>query len=137
MDKLLNLGLMVVSEMQAAERRRSAGPRTTTTSAICMAAAVVFIAGGLGCAVVAFWIYLAAAYGALTAAVGTAIALVVTGLILFAVSRSARQTPAAPAAGSSVAEDLLSDLTRAFQNNKGPALLAALIAGIVAGNQSK
>jgi hypothetical protein len=102
-----------------------------------MAAAIVFVAGGLGCAVAAFWIYLATTYSTLTAAVGTAIALVVTGIILIAISRGARRDPVAPAAGSTLPEDLLSDLTRAFQHNKGPALLAALIAGIVAGNQSK
>jgi len=137
MDKVLNLALMVLSEMQTAERRRDIGPRTTRASAACMVLAAIMIVAAIGCAVAAVWIYLAFTYSALAAAVGTAVALGAAAGLLVVLSKSAREERAVQSAKPSIGDDLMSDLTKTFQHNKGAALLAALLAGVAAGNQTK
>lgn len=133
MDKLLNLILVILSDVIPSEHRAT-NTRRVTTAAACAALSAVALIAALGCATAAIWIYLAAAYGPLGGALGcTATLLVVSGALVL-VARGQFQDELRTTKGStSLGEELTKELHKIFLRHKGSALLTALIAGFAAG----
>jgi hypothetical protein len=138
MEGLVKLALMVLSEMQAANRIR-AGATRTTAAAACFAFAVIAGTAAVGCGVAAVWIYLIPEVGPVTAAFLSGALLLVIALILVAVARNlvTNNAPTRPAPADGTADALLGDIQGLFQRHKAPSLLAALLAGLAAGSSRR
>jgi hypothetical protein len=133
MDNLLNLALFVLSDVLPAQRKPS-NTRRVTTAAILAAFAAVALVAGLGCAVAALWIYLAAMYGALGGAIGSTAVLLILSGALVVIARNQFRDQEKPATGKvSLGEELGAELQLLFTRHKGSALLSALLAGLAAG----
>jgi hypothetical protein len=134
--------VLAVAEGRAAQSVRRIAERVAYVAAYVAVGACCAI-GMLGCLVAALWIYARAHVGAVGAPLIVAAALAVVGFAVFALLRyGARARRAPPDAGLSQAALLaevagleeLSDLVRA---QKGPMLMAALVAGLMAGRNNR
>jgi hypothetical protein len=138
MDTLSNLVLMVLSELHGVPERRYAGARRLVVAAAFTALAVVVAAGAFGCAVAAFWIYLASIFGPLGAAVGSTVMLFFVSIVLILLAGFFLQDGQRPnSAKDAVGDDLRREIHRGLESNKGAVLLAAFIAGIAAGSSTR
>jgi len=134
MDTLLTLAVMVLRELQAAsERRFSSGRRGK--AALCLAIALVAMAGALGCIVAALWLYLEPLVGPPGAAFGSAVALFVLGIIMILSGRGLLRDDTRETSNDRLApEEIIAEVRRNFGQHKGMAVLAAVVAGFLAGN---
>jgi hypothetical protein len=135
-DGLLRLATMAA----AASGKAGSMGRTTgrvTAAALCasLAAASVIAAGG--CAAAALWLFaiphVGAAGAPLVAAGGLLVFCVILILVVRGILRYRQSAPRSAAAPGLRLEDAL----RLFSENKGTVLLAALVAGLVAGNSGR
>jgi hypothetical protein len=108
-----------------------------TAAAVCASLAGVSAIAAGGCTAVALWRYAIPYVGAVGAPLVAAGGLLVLGLVFMTAARSilhygrrALRATAAPALR-------LEDTLRVFRDNKGMVLLAALVAGLAAGNSSR
>ena len=99
-------------------------------AALCAAAAV-------GCAIAAFWIYLVPLIGPVGAPLVVAGVFLVLCLILLAVARSVLRSRKPLRVKIDGAEIEIGDVERLIQGHKGTALLIAVVAGLIAGNQAR
>src|SRR5579871_6113533 len=82
MDTLSRLVVMALSELPGVPERRSTSLHRIIAATAFAVLAVVAAASALGCAVAAFWIYLASAFGPLGAAIGSTAMLFFISVIL-------------------------------------------------------
>jgi hypothetical protein len=132
------MGELIKLVLAAAE---GSSNRPASTCVAC--AAVGTVAGTLcaiaavACGLAALWIYVLPHTGAVGAPLvvgGVLVALCLAMLMLVRYGLAPRQAPG-PAAGSPAL--LLADMTRLVRDNKAPVLMAALLAGLVAGRGEK
>jgi hypothetical protein len=125
------------------ERDRAGGGRAARTrmagACLCAGLAIVFTPAVLGCAAAGLWIFTLPSLGPAGAplVVAAALAAVVLGLAVAArlIMRHGRRGPDAVLAPQ-MSQLLLSEAAHLFNDNKGAALLAAVIAGMTASSEN-
>ena len=113
--------------------------RRMTVAAWCVALATVLGTASVGCAVTALWVLVLPEVGPVGAPLIAAAVLLLLCLPLIAIARSVLRRrlppPAAPALpDAAVPALLIAEASRLMEENKGAALLAALLAGATAGS---
>lgn len=134
MGDVIKLALLIA---EAAGRRngRQATAHAASIAATTMAAICCGFAA-MTCALVALWLYVLPKVGPTGAPLVVGGVLVVMCLVLVALVRyELRPRPSPPAGVTSTV--LIAEATRLLKENKGPVLLAALVAGLVAGTREK
>jgi hypothetical protein len=135
MSDLIRLAV-ALAESSAVSLARQATARTARVLAAAAAAAGCAIAA-VACVLAALWIYALPHVGAIGAPLVVAGVLLVMCLAVLMLMRyRLKRRPAPPAAGAAPAL-LLAEATRLFKEHKGPVLMAALLAGLVAGRNGK
>jgi hypothetical protein len=130
MNDLIRLALALAT---AGDKPRTcrATARFVGAAAACVAAGACAVAA-LACALAAIWIFARPHVGAAGAwAIVTGI-LLAKSLALLALSRYCLKPRPTPPAGADVPL-LVTEATRLVRDNKAPVLLAALLAGLIAG----
>jgi hypothetical protein len=126
--------LALLARLMAFERIGAAAERAVTVALLGMVAAL-FAVAALGCAAAALWLALLPSVGPIYAPLILAGVLLLIALVILAFAR--RTLRRRPPQSTSVAPAELAALLEAaeplFNEHKGTALLAALIAGLVAG----
>jgi hypothetical protein len=134
-------GMLRLATMAAATAGKTGGVgRTTgrmTAAALCASLAAVSAIAAGGCAAVALWLWAIPHVGPVGAPLVAAGGLLVFCVVLMIVARAIvyrrrRVAGAKPASGLRLEEVL-----RLFSENKGAVLMAALVAGLVAGNSGR
>lgn len=115
--------------------------RRMTAAAWCAAVATALATASIGCAITALWLFVLPEVGPVGAPLIAAAALLSLCLPLLAIARSVlRRRPPLPAApalpDAAVPALLIAEASRLMGENKGAALLAALLAGATAGSLS-
>jgi hypothetical protein len=123
----------------AAAGRMGTAARRMTAAAWCAVLATAFAAASVGCAVTALWVFVLPEVGPVGAPLIAAAALLLLCLPLLAIVRNVlrRRPPPLPAAAvpdAAIPALLIAEASRLLEENKGAALLAALLAGATAGN---
>jgi hypothetical protein len=116
--------------------------RRMTAAAWCVALATAFAAASVGCAVTALWVFILPEVGPVGAPLIAAAALLLLCLPLLAMARSVlrRRSPPIPATAvpdAAMPVLLIAEASRLLEENKGAALLAALLAGATAGSLTR
>jgi hypothetical protein len=135
MQGTIRAAIMALVRADAADFGASA--RRTAIIAFSAAVAALFAAAAIGCAVAALWIFAEPRIGPSGAALAAACCFLVLclGVLGFAPIITRRHAP--PRAPVASPELLLADLTRLCKDHKGPLLMAALVAGLLVGNESR
>jgi hypothetical protein len=135
-DGLLRLATMAA----AASGKTGSSGRTTgrmTAAALCASLAAVSVIAAGGCAAAALWLYaiphVGAAGAPLVAAGGLLVFCVVLMIVAREILRYRRRASSSVRASGLPLEEAL----RLFSENKGAILLAALVAGLAAGNSGR
>ena len=131
------IGSAVLAFARSGAADMAAFARRLTITALAAALAAVLVAASLGCAVAALWIFAAPRIGPAgaalcAAAVLLALGLAVLGLGLLVAKGNRRARPAAPSP-----DVMLAEAMKLFVNHKNAVLVAALIAGLLAGSDSR
>ncbi len=126
---------LVLSVAEASSRRPA---RTCVVcAAVGTVAATLCAIAVVACGLAALWIYALPHTGAVGAPLvvgGVLVALCLAMLMLVRYGLAPRQAPKPAATAPAL---LLADMTRVVRGNKGPVLMAALLAGLVAGRGEK
>lgn len=137
MEKIIRSILLARATSAVAERIGEAVRRAVAVT-LCMGLAAVLALAAGACIVAALWIYLRPQIGPVLAPLAVALLLLVLAIALLVTSRliaRGKKGSVAPviqtAAGDSL-EALSNDALRLFQDHKGAALMAALLAGAFA-----
>jgi len=133
MEQIIKVALILLADRRSGSE---SGATRMTTGAACTGFALLSLTAGFACALAALWLFLEPRIGAAGAALAAAGVLFVSSGILMLIARnmfSSDEAADAPALG----EELLDDLRDGFENNKGMALMAALVAGLVAGSNQR
>jgi hypothetical protein len=135
-DGLLRLATMAAaSSGKAGSIGRTTGRMTAAALCASLAAASAIAAGG--CAAVALWLFAIPYVGPVAAPLVAAGGLLVLCVVLMVVARGILHYRRR-ASGPTIAPGLLlGDALRLFNENKGTMLLAALVAGLAAGNSGR
>jgi hypothetical protein len=138
MDSLMRAAIMAFGGVNARGKIGKAA-RRLTAAAGCAALAGICATASAGCAVAALWVFVLPRVGPVGAPLIAAAALLLLCLALLATSRVMLRRRPAPIAsatlsGSTAPALLIAEATRLFGDNKGAALLAALLAGATAAN---
>ena len=136
MGSLIKLATWALIESGKAGSARAATVRMTA-AALCAGLAAVLALAALGCTATALWVLALPTLGPVGAPLVVAACLSVMTLILatagWLIMRRKRLRPDIAVAP----EFLLSEATRFFNEHKGAALLAALVAGMAVANGSR
>ena len=113
-----------------------------TAAAWCGALATAFAAAAVGCAITALWVFVLPEVGPVGAPLIAAAALLLLCVPLFVIARSLlrRRSPRLPATAVpdvALPALLMTQASRLLEENKGAALLAALLAGVTAGGLAR
>jgi hypothetical protein len=137
-DSLLKFAVLMLMELRGGGSGRVAS--RTAAGAVCGLFAVLTLGAGMACLITALWIYIAPSIGPAGAALvcGGIFLIVSGGLTLVARTMFGADSAAAPASVSPLlADDMVAQLRRGFEKHKGAALLAALLAGMAAGDAQR
>jgi len=134
-------GLLRLATMAAAVsgKARSIG-RTTgrmTAAALCASLAAVSVIAAGGCAAAALWLFAIPHVGAAGAPLVAAGGLLVFCVVLMTVARGVLRYRRRAPSSTAAPELPLGEVLRLFSENKGAVLLAALVAGLAAGNSGR
>jgi hypothetical protein len=132
---LTRLALALAGQAAVRHNRQAAG-RMAIMAAATLAAVGCGIAA-LGCGLAALWIYLVPRVGAVGAPLVVAGVLLAIGLAVLAGTRYAVKPRRSPPRREVLPTVLLAEATRQVRHHKGSMLLAAVIAGLVAGVNEK
>jgi len=116
--------------------------RRMTATVWCAVLATALAIASVGCAVAALWVFVLPEVGPVGAPLIAAAALLLLCLSLLAIIRSILRRRPAPLAtavvtGAAIPALLIAEASRLMEQNKGAALLAALLAGATAGSLSR
>jgi hypothetical protein len=132
---LIRLVLAAVEEFAARSLRRAV--RRLAYVAGCVAVALCCGMGAFGCALAALWIYAIPHVGAVGAPLVVAAVLLAIGLGFFALSRrSAGAQRVLPAMNIDYAA-VAAELSEMVREHKAPTLIAAFLAGVMAGTKNR
>lgn len=125
----------VIALAETAGDRMGTAVRRMTTAALCASLAGAFAAASVGCAIAALWIFVLPEVGPVGAPLIAAAALLLVCLALLAIARMILRRrpaprPATAAPHAAAPGSLLAEASRLFDENKGAALFAALLAGV-------
>lgn len=123
----------------AARGRMGRRARRMTSAAWCALLATTFATASVGCGVAALWIFVLPAVGPVGAPLIAAGALLLLCVALVVTIRGILRRRPAPISAAAVPDAaipalLIAEASRLLDENKGAALLAALLAGAVAGD---
>lgn len=135
MSDLIRLALGLV-EVGAAGRSRRAITQMACVAAATVLAALLGIAA-IACALTALWMYALPHVGAVGTPLIVAGVLVVMSGAVYALMRRARKPCPRQPPASVTTELLLAEATGLFKEHKGAVLVAALIAGLLAGQNER
>jgi hypothetical protein len=138
MDALVRAAAIELGAI-AARGRMGRTARRMTVVAWCAMLATTFATASVGCAVAALWVFVLPAVGPVGAPLIAAGALLLLCLALVATIRGILRRRPAPLSAAAVPDAaipalLIAEASRLLDENKGAALLAALLAGAVAGD---
>lgn len=136
MDVLMRGAATAIAETVSAGGAGIAA-RRMTAAAWCVTLATAFATAAVGCAVTALWLFVLPEVGPVGAPLIAAAALLLLCLPLLAIARSVLRQRSAPAPaiavpGVALPALLIAEASRLMEENKGAALLAALLAGATA-----
>jgi hypothetical protein len=132
-----DIGSAVMTFARTGAADIAAAARRSAITALSAAVAALLAIAASGCAIAALWIFAAPRIGAAGAALCAAGCLLALGMAvlalgLFVARRKRRRRPLA------VSPDLmLAEATQLFMNHKSVVLVAALVAGLLAGSDSR
>jgi hypothetical protein len=135
MSDLIRLAL-ALAEQGAVRRSRQAAARMVCVAAVALLAAGCAIAA-VACGLAALWIYAVPQVGAAGAPLVVAGVLVVMCLAVLALMRYGLKPRQAPPPAGAAPAVLLAETTRLLKEHKGSVLVAAVLAGLVAGMSEK
>lgn len=138
MDTLMRAAVLAFGEIVAARGIGSAS-RRMTAAAWCAILATAFATASAGCGIAALWVLVLPKAGPVGAPLIAAAALLLLCLALlatirFILRRRPAPVPAAAVPDAAVPALLIAEASRLLDENKGAALLAALLAGATAGS---
>jgi hypothetical protein len=138
MDVFLRAAATALADTAAAGRMGTAA-RRMTAAAWCAVLATALAAASVGCAVTALWVFVLPEVGPVGAPLIAAAALLLLCLPLLAIARNVLRPRSAPLPATAVPDAaipalLIAEASRLLEENKGAALLAALLAGATAGS---
>jgi len=131
MRDLIRLAL-VLAEQGAVRHGRQAAARVGCVVAVALTAGGCALAA-VACGLAALWIYAVPHVGAAVAPLIVAGVLLGLGLVVLAVMRYAVKPHQAQAPAGVAPTVLLAETTRLLKEHKGAVLIAAVLAGLVAG----
>jgi hypothetical protein len=134
MENIIKVALMLLTERRSGE---PFGATRMTTAALCTGFAFVTLVAGTACGLTALWIFLEPHIGHAGAALSVGGILLILSGILLLVARSMFTPGEDSAPGLAIGEELLEELRAGFGDNKGFALIAALVAGLVVGGRKR
>jgi hypothetical protein len=134
MENIIKVALMLLADRRPGE---ASGATRITTGALCSGFAFMTMAAGIACGLAALWMFLEPRIGHVGAALTVASILLVLSGILLLVARSMFTPDEDIPAGPAIGEELMDELRAGFEENKGLALMAALVAGLVFGGRKK
>lgn len=134
MGDLIKLALLL-AEFASGQRGRQATGHAARIAVTAVAGACCGVAA-IACALVALWLYVLPQVGPTGAPLVVAGVLLGMCLALFALVQY-RFRPRPPPAAGVAPSVLIAEATRLLNENKGTVLLAALLAGLVAGSRGK
>jgi len=111
----------------------AASARRLATAALCVVVAGLLALAAVGCAAAALWVWAIPQFGPAGAPLAVAVALAAGCLAALALTRRAARPRQPPAAPPPPIELPLAEMARLFNTHKTPFLIAALIAGLLAG----
>jgi hypothetical protein len=134
-------GLLRLATIAAAASGKAGGVgraigRVTAATLCASLAAVSVIAAG-GCAAAALWLFAIPHVGAAGAPLVAAAGLLVFCVVLMVVARGILRYRRSASRSTAASGSRLEAALRLFSENKGTVLLAALVAGLVAGNSGR
>jgi hypothetical protein len=109
----------------------------TAIAALIAFAAALCAAASVGCAIAALWIYLLPKFGPAGAALAAAAVLLLLGLAALAAAARIVQRKRRPQLPPDATAELAAAAARLFKEHQGPVLLAAVIAGLLAGTTKR
>ena len=134
MGNLITLALLVAEGVSGRKGRQTA-THVARIAVFTLAAACCGFSA-FACALVALWLYVVPQVGPAGAPLVVAGVLLVMCLVLLAVVQFGLK-PRPPPASGFAASELITEATRLLNEHKGTVLLAALLAGLVAGRREK
>jgi len=134
MEQIIKVALMLLTDRRSGGE---SGATRMTTGAVCTGYALLTLTAGLACALTALWLYLVPRIGAAGAALAVAGVLLVTSGILMLVARSMFTPDDSDEEAPAFGEELLEGLREGFEGNKSLALMAAVVAGLIAGSKQR
>ncbi|MEJ0048037.1 MAG: hypothetical protein WDN04_19390 [Rhodospirillales bacterium] len=138
---LIRLALAIAEGRVAQSVRRTAGRAAYLAATAALVAGCAL--GVVGCLLTALWIYVLPHVGAVGAPLVVAAVLLVIGLGVLALMHRAARPRRAPVAADPGRAALLAELSNLgeiselVRAQKGPALIAALVAGLMAGSRDR
>jgi hypothetical protein len=135
-DGVLRLATMAAA---ASGKTGSIGAKTgrMTAAALCASLAAVSAIAAGGCAAAALWLYAIPHVGAAGAPLVAAGGLLIFCVVLMIVARGILHYRRRAYSSAAVPGLQLEEVLRLFSENKGTVLLAALVAGLAAGNSGR
>jgi hypothetical protein len=134
-------GLLRLATMAAAVSGKTGSIVGTTSrmtaAAVCASLAAVSVIAAGGCAAAALWLFAIPHVGAAGAPLVAAGGLLVFCVVLMAVARGVLRYRRRAPSSTAAPELPLGEVLRFFSENKGAVLLAALVAGLAAGNSGR
>ncbi|MDR3440538.1 hypothetical protein [Telmatospirillum sp.] len=134
MEGAIRSALLSLTQTGAADVAASA--RKTAITALLAIVAAVLATASAGCAVAALWIYAAPLIGPATAMLAVAFCLLILCLAVVFLASLVARTARRPRPAVSP-EVLLAEAARLLKDQKGTMLVAALVAGMLVGNDSR
>jgi hypothetical protein len=136
MNELIKLVVALVDGGMLRQGRQS----TSRIAGVAIAAlvAVICAMAAIGCLLAALWIYALPYVGAVGApAVVAGVLIILCCAVLTFMRYAPRSRRTAPPSFDATSALLLTQVTRLLKEHKGPVLIAALLAGLVAGTNDK
>jgi hypothetical protein len=133
-DGILRLAAMAAAVSGNAGKTGTTTGRVTAAALCASLAGVAAIAAG-GCAAVALWLYAIPYFGPAGAPLVAAGGLLVSCVVLVTVARGILHDRRKVSNSTNQPEFWLREALRLFSENKGTVLLAAVVAGLAAGNR--
>jgi hypothetical protein len=136
MEALIKSAIAALARVGAADAIVHAAGRFAKAT-LCAVIAAILVTASIACAVTALWIWEVPRLGPAAAPLVVAGVLLALCLAVLALMQHILRSRPVPSASDASAEMLLAEAVRLFKDHKGAILMAALVAGLVAGRDEK